>query len=74
MKGMTARFAFGWMAAIVLGMAVSVTAAPPEEAKKKEIGYISPEIPEVKFPPLQGEWQEGLVPDTLDLEVLSIGV
>ena len=67
MKGMTARFAFGWMAAIVLGMAVSVTAAPPEEAKKKEIGYISPEIPEVKFPPLQGEWQEGLVPDTLDL-------
>ena len=33
----------------------------------QEIGYISPEIPEVKFPPLEGEWQEGLVPDTLDL-------
>ena len=67
MKGMTTRFACGWMGAIVLVMAVSVAAGPPEEAKKKEIGYISPEIPEVKFPPLQGEWQEGLVPDTLDL-------
>ena len=67
MKGMTTRFAFGWMGAIVLAMAVSLAAGPPEEAKKKEIGYISPEIPEVKFPPLQGEWQEGLVPDTLDL-------
>ena len=67
MKDLKSRFAFGWMGAIVLAMAVSLAAGPPEEARKKEIGYISPEIPEVKFPPLKGEWQEGLVPDTLDL-------
>ena len=38
-----------------------------EEVKEKKIDYISPQIPKVQFPPLEGEWQETLVPDTLDL-------
>ena len=67
MKDLTTRFPLGWMGAALVCMAVSMAAGPPEEAGKKEIGYISPQIPEVKFPPLQGEWQEGLIPDTLDL-------
>ncbi len=33
----------------------------------ERIGYISPEIPEVSFPPYGGERYEALVPDTLDL-------
>ena len=55
------------MGAAILAAAVTLAAAPPEEAKSQEIGYISPEIPKVTFPELKGEWQEGLVPDTLDL-------
>lgn len=67
MKGARTRFVIGWMGATLLCVAVSLAAVLPKEAEKKEIDYISPEIPEVTFPPLKGEWQEGLVPDTLDL-------
>ncbi len=68
MKNRITRFTFlRTAAAFVLWMGVVQGAGPPEEAKKNAIGYISPTIPEVKFPPLKGEWQEGLVPDTLDL-------
>ena len=34
---------------------------------QSQIGYISPEIPEVEFPPVEGESYEALVPDTLDI-------
>jgi len=34
---------------------------------KKLIGYISPQIPKVEFPPYEGERYEALVPDTLDM-------
>ena len=36
----------------------------PQDMK---IGYISPDIPEVKLPEIRGERSEALVPDTLDL-------
>ena len=31
------------------------------------IGYISPEIPKVEFPAIEGDTYEALVPDTLDI-------
>ena len=32
-----------------------------------KIGYINPDVPEVKLPEIRGERSEALVPDTLDL-------
>ncbi|MDE2926338.1 MAG: glycoside hydrolase family 127 protein [Acidobacteriota bacterium] len=63
----TNRLGVRWMVAAILATAVTLPAGPPEESEPGKIGYISPEIPEVTFPELKGEWQEGLVPDTLDL-------
>ena len=36
---------------------------------KRQIGYISPEIPQIVLPPGEGERYQALVPDTLDLAV-----
>ena len=38
-----------------------------DDRSKQSIGYISPEIPNVEFPALEGQSYEALVPDTLDI-------
>ena len=64
---MKTQLACRCIGAFFLCTTISLGGSPPEKAQNNKIGYISPTIPQVKFPPLQGEWQEGLVPDTLDL-------
>ena len=52
---------------ITLYLGITLASDPLKDSQTNGIGYISPKIPEVSFPPIQGAWKESLVPDTLDL-------
>ena len=63
---MSTKSSLGFMAGVV-SLSFLMGAGPSDKVKTQQIGYISPQIPDLQFSPLAGEWQETLVPDTLDL-------